>query len=336
MAHRSLSRTCVRQNRKADRRCTYVVSIERSDETAGGADDLRSLADYLSTLGTYGCDVLVFDSSADEVFEENRRILRWVSRHLAMRAPFDVVRAAADFAATEKIIVAEQDVRYEAGELDDMCALLDLHEVVEPQDYLDPLPWWGGIEAGRMLVHRGVDPLPDHGATFGFRRNALRALRGFNAVDTADPVRRLAAFGAEVFSAFELFVKRRPPELRDWLRARPRAADDDFGMPVKTTFFFALLPMTLLLLVFGGARLAAGYIGAIACGSLVLAIRGRAGATPYFPLRACLYAPLWLVERSISVYWALARKVGGAQVPAPLRPGDAPVLDRINAGGGTR
>ena len=333
MAYRSLSRRAVSQNRKSDRRCTYVVSIEKTD--AGGGD-LRSLADYLSILGTYGCDVIVFDASAPEVFDENRRVLRWVARHLAMRAPFDVVRSAADFAASEKIVVAHEDVRYGAAELDEMCALLDAHEVVEPQDYLDPLPWWGGIEAGRMLVHRGVDPLPDHGATFGFRRNALRALRGFNAVDITDPVPRLAAFGAEVFSAFELFVKRQPPELNTWLRDRPHAADDDFGMPVKTTFFFALLPMTLLLFVFGGGRLATGYLGAIAFGALVLAVRGRSGAAPYFPLRACLYAPLWIVERSMSVYWALALKLSGSQAPAPVRTGEAPVLGRINAGGGTR
>jgi hypothetical protein len=45
---------------------------------------------------------------------------------------------------------------------------------------------------------------------------------------------------------------------------------------------------------------------------MVLAIRGRAGAATFFPLRACLCAPLWMVERSISVYWALFRKLRGS------------------------
>jgi len=293
----------MRQKPKADRRCTYVISIEKS------VTSLRSLADYLSILGINGCDVIVLDSSPREVFEENRRVLRWVARHVAVRAPIDVVRTAAELARTEKIIIAREDVRYDGTDLHDLCTMLDVHEVVEPQDYLDPLPWWGGIEAGRMLVHRGVEPLPDRGATFGFRRGALRALRGFDATGARDPVRRLAAFGAEVFSAFELFVKRCPPALQQWWRERPSAADDDFALPVKTAFFFALIPMTMLLLVFGGPRVAIGFSSAVAFASIVLALRGRSGASSFFPLRACLFAPLWVLERSVSVYWALLRKV---------------------------
>ena len=304
----------MRQTQKADRRCSYVVSIERH---AVAPRDLRSLADYLSILDLNGCEVIVLDSSAPEVFEENRRVLRWVARHVGARAPIDIVRTAAELARTEKIIVAREDVRYDVTDLHDLCMLLDVHEVVEPQDYLDPMPWWGGIEAGRMLVHRGVEPLPDRGATFGFRRGTLRGLRGFDATAARDPVRRLAAFGAEVFSAFELFVKRCPPALHEWWSERPRAADDDFAMPVKTAFFFALIPLTMLLLVFGGMRVAVGFSGAVAFASMVLALRGRAGASAFFPLRACFYAPLWVLERSLSVYWALLRKVQfGAGEPA--------------------
>jgi hypothetical protein len=297
-----------------DRLCTYVVSIAKTKACAGG---LRSLAGYLSILGTMGCDVIIFDASPRDVFEENRRILRWIARHIAVRAPFDLVRTAAGLASTEKIIVAREDVRYGPSDLAGVCALLDAHEVVEPQDYLDPLPWWGGIEAGRMLVHRGIEPLPDHGATFGFRRGALRALRGFDATGSSDPARRLAAFGAEICSAFSVFVRRHPPELAEWLRERPRAADDDFAMPVKTTFFLAMLPMAMLLLLAGGARIATGYAGAVAFASIVLALRGRSGATAFFPLRVCLYAPLWVLERSVSVYWALLRRVRFAATEPP-------------------
>jgi len=305
----------MRHKRNADRRCTYVVAIENAGEGAG--IPLRDLADYFAFLGTHGCDVVVFDSSPREVFEENRRILRWVSRHVAITAPFDVVRTSAELARTEKIIVAREDVRYDVTDIQDICTMLDLHEVVEPQEYLESLPWWGGIEAGRMLLHRGIEPLPDHGATFGFRRAALRALRGFDATATLDPVRRLATFGAEVFSAFELFVKRRPPALAEWLRERPRAAGDDFSMPVKTAFFFTLIPMALLLFAFGGARVAIGFTGAVAFGSIVLALRGRVGASAFFPLRACFYAPLWLLERSVSVYWALMRSTTRPASVAP-------------------
>ncbi len=162
-----------------------------------------------------------------------------------------------------------------------------------------------------MLVHRGVEPLPDHGATFGMRRSSVRGPHG---VDVAwsngdDPVRRLTAQGAEVFSACDVFVRRLPPPLNDWLRDRPKQAGDDFAMPVKTAFFFALLPMAMLLAIVGGMRLAGGYAGAIAFASFVLAIRGRGSASTFSPLRACLSAPLWVLERSVSVYWALFRKL---------------------------
>jgi hypothetical protein len=289
--------------------------IER-DREAGG--DLRDLATYLSSLAVAGCEVIVVDDSSAPVFENNRRVLRWVSRHIAARprhrsfsGTIDLVRTAIDVSTCDKIIVAEENVRYDGTAIDSLCELLDLHEVVEPQDYFDPLPWWIGIEAGRMLVHRGVEPLPDHGATFGMRKSIVRGLRGVDVAWTNgdDPVRHLTSQGAEVFSACDVFVRRLPPPLSDWLRDRPKQAGDDFAMPVKTAFFFGLLPMAVVLAVVGGSRLAGGYAGAIAFSSLVLAIRGRAGNATFFPLRACFSAPLWVLERSISVYWALFRKL---------------------------
>jgi hypothetical protein len=308
----------MRHRNRQDRRCSYLVVIDRDQEPG---DDLRDLASYLSTLSVDGCEVIVVDGSPSPVFESNRRILRWVGAHVAARprhrnfsGGIDAVRTAVDVSNCEKIIVADENVRYDGKAIESICELLDVHEVVEPQDYFEPLPWWSGIEAGRMLVHRGVEPLPDHGATFGLRKSSVRGLRG---VDVAwsngdDPVRRLASQGAEIFSACDVFVRRLPPALNDWLRDRPRQADDDFVMPVKTAFFFMLLPAITLLALFGGIRVAGGYAGAIVFASVALALRGRGGATTFFPLRACLCAPLWVLERSLSVYWALLRKLGGS------------------------
>jgi hypothetical protein len=262
-----------------------------------------------------GCDVLVVDGSAPQQFDKNRRVIRWVARHVAplpshhRPAGIDPVAAAADFAANEKVIVADEAVRYTASDVDQLCDLLELHEVVVPQNYLDPLPWWGGIEAARILVHRGIEPTGD-GGTFGFRRTAVRGLRAIEVMEELDePVRRLGMRGAEVFAAHDVFVRREPPLLNQWLRELPSRADAEFALPVKTAVFFALLPVALLLAVVGGLELATGYASAIGFASLALAIRGRAGAAPFFPLRACLYAPVWVLERSISVYWALLRKL---------------------------
>lgn len=318
MAHDSLFQPAMRHRNPQDRRCTYLVVIDSDREPLS---DLRDFASYLSTLSVAGCEVVVVDGSSQESFEENGRSFRWVSRHVAARprqrnfqGSIDPVRAALDFGSCDKVIVAGPNVRYDEDAVGRICALLDSHEVVEPQDYFAPLPWWSGIEEARMLVHRGVDPLPDHGVTFGMRKWPVRGLRSIDVAwsNGVDSVRRLAAQGAEVFSACDVFVRRLPPRLAEWLRERPRQADDDFVLPLKTAFFFTLLPAAVLLTVLGGVRLAGGYAGAVACASMVLAIRGRMGASSVFPLRACLSAPLWVLERSVSVYWALFRKLRGA------------------------
>ena len=316
MARRSLFfASTMRNNRLQDRRCSYVVLVQSATASNG---ELRELASYFSTLGVAGCDVVILDPSPRLQFELNGRILRWVGRHVAVRpehrtgGTIDMIRAATELAACEKVIVASQDVRYTPEAIGQLSDLLDVHEVVEPQDYLDPMPWWGGIEAGRMLIHRGIEPQPDHGVTFGFRRSAVRSLRPLSPSADAQ-ARRLAAVGAEVYAAADVFVRREPSPLTDWLSSRPRLAGDDFEYPLKTAFFFALVPLLLLLGLLGGLKFAGLYVGGIAFAAIGLAVRGRSGgAAMHFPLRACLYAPLWVLERSVSVYWALFRKLRGA------------------------
>lgn len=310
----------MRHRSPGERRCTYLVALEGD---CASADDLRELAAYLSNLAVSDFDVVIVDGSRPPTLDRNRQTLRWVGRHvvagpqhLTADGSIDLIRAAVDLATCDKVIVADAQVRYSDEAIDRICTLLDLHEVVEPQDYIDPLPWWSGIDAGRMLLHRSLSPLPDHGSTFGFRKNAIRGLRSLeHGVASDDDVRRLASQGAEVFCAIEVFVRRLPPVLSDWLRDLPRHADDDFSVSAKAAFFFGLLPITLVLILLGGARLAGGYAGAIAFASLGLAMRGRMGAAAFFPWRACLFAPVGILERSISVYWALLRRLSWGSEP---------------------
>jgi hypothetical protein len=313
----------MRNRQTRERRCSYVVVAESAIASSG---ELRNFANYLSTLGLAGADVVVLDPSPRPRFDANARVLRWVGRHMPVRPEYltqsgtvDLVRTAVTVAECEKVIVAAEDVRYTPEAVGQLCDLLDLHEVVEPQDYLDPLPWWGGIEAGRILIHRGIEPQPDHGATFGFRRTAIRSLRNLGAADIHDDqARRLASVGAEVYPASEVFVRRQPGALDEWLISRLRQAGEDFMLPMKSAFFFSLLPLLLLLATLGGLQLAGGYAGVIAFASLALAVRGRVGATSFFPMRAVLFAPLWVFERSVTVYWALIRRVRGLDVPAGI------------------
>jgi hypothetical protein len=311
----------MRPRAQRDRLASYLVI---PDSWGAGHTSLTDLAAYLSTLAVAGFDVIV--AELPDAFDDHDHVLRWVGHHVRIRPQhrsfsgwIDPLRVAMDVASCHKVIVADDRVRYSVNALREITALLDAHEVVQPQDYLDPLPWWGGIDAGRMLLHRGLDPLPDHGATFGFNRGVLRGLRAIDAgTAVGDPPRRLAAQGAEVFSAVEVFVRRIPPLFGEWIRQRPRHADNDFSLPLKSAFFLSLLPIAALLSMLGGTEIAACYAAVISLASLALAMRGRVGAAQFFPRRACLYAPLWVLERSLSVYWALFRRLP-SMAPQPRR-----------------
>jgi hypothetical protein len=287
MRHRSL----------CELRCSYVVILESF------SGDLRELAAYLTEIAVANFEVIVVDRSGAE---DHRRVLRWVGRYVHTHA--ETIRAAIDLTSSDKVIVADASVRYSMDNLDIMCALLELHEVVEPQDYFDPLPWWGGIDAGRVLVQRSMHALPDRGATFGFRKRIIRGLRSLEPVE-ANSVRRLASQGAEVFTAIGTFVRRLPPAFSEWVRDLPRRAEEELVVPARAALFILLLPALVILSILGGARMAGTFAGAIAFATFVLAVRGRFGAGSFFPLHTCLLAPLSILQRSIGVYCALFRRV---------------------------
>src|ERR1051325_3574848 len=130
MAHSSLTRNNVMR----DQRCSYVVV----HEDATDPQELRGFAAYLSSLSSAGCEVVIVDDSAH--FERNRRIFRWVGRHVApmprhrsLNGTVDVMRAAQDLASHDKIIVANARVRHDAATLDAMCSLLASAAVVGPR-----------------------------------------------------------------------------------------------------------------------------------------------------------------------------------------------------------
>lgn len=308
----------MRHRSAGERRCSYLVVLENASRSS---DDLRELAAYLSDIAVSNFEVIVVDASAD--LEENRRVLRWVARcvtarpqHLTAFGTVDAIRAAIDLASCEKVIVADSHVRYSHESLDDLCELLEVHEVVEPQDYFDPMPWWGGIEAGRILVHRSISPLPDRGSTFGFRKRAVRGLRSIDLTGAPqDSVRRLASQGAEVFTSMKLFVRRIPPAFSDWLRELPRRSDEEFAVPAKAALLFMLLPAMIVAASLGGIRMTGALAGVIAFASIGLALRGRSGAARFFPWRACFFAPLWVLQRSVGIYCALVWRVSKAGEP---------------------
>lgn len=308
----------MRRTRTRDWRCSFVVLLDGSMRTS---DELVEFAHDLSALRAANCEVVIVDDAPPERFRSNEAILRWVGRHVpadagdrAERGGVDLFRAATALASCEKVIVATDALRWRPEDIEEACALLERHEVVIPQDVPDPAPWWSGVDAARVLMQRAIDEEAVPAGTIAFRRSVLRCLRGaVGGESIASGGQHFSALGAEVHRP-DLYVRRIPGTLPEWLAQRTDAADSDLASPGRSVFSFALIPVLAVIAFLGGFDLAGGYTGLIAAGSVALALRARTRAGERFPLRTCLLAPVSVAERSISVWCALYRRLCGDRV----------------------
>lgn len=278
-------------------------------------EEAAGFIDYFRMLAEAGCEVLVIDGSPCEVFAAHREVWRDECVHLPVDPQYKYlngkvngIHTGVDLAAHERIILADDDIRYTPDDVRRMAGLLDTFEMVRPQNYLSPLPVWARTEAARMLINRAWIAEGDYPGTLGVRRGAMRRMGHYDGdvlFDNEEIVRHFRAHGASVAYARDFFILKRPPSFRKWVEQRPRQAYEDFVMRAKTAFFVLLLPALALLWAAAGWRWALGAAMALACGAVLLAARGLGdGARRFFPPGLCLYAPLWVAERVLSTYWA--------------------------------
>jgi hypothetical protein len=310
-------------------RCTYLLPIRR---VRAGLAEAGEFAAYFRSLKEAGCEVLVVDCSPPEVFAAYARAWDKVCRHVAvdprykyLNGKVNGVHTGVNLAGCERIVLADDDIRYTAEEIARACALLDKHEMVRPQNYLAPLPWWARTESARMLINRGALRAGDYPGTCAFRRATCLRVGHYDGdvlFDNEEIVRHFALSGADVLCATDFFILKRPPTFSKWLEQRPRQAYEDFVMRAKTALFASLLPAALALGLFAGARAVIVFAALVALGSLLVALRGlvRDRAYKFFPARTALYAPLWVLERALCVYWAFYWRVryGGYPFGAAL------------------
>ena len=294
--------------------CTYLLPIRRA---AFSADEAAELASYFETLRGAACEVIVVDGSPDDVFAQHEQAWSALCRHEHVDPRFSYlngkvngIHTGVELASCEKIVLADDDIRYGAGDIEKMVALLDEYEMVRPQNYLSPLPWWARMESARMLINRATLRIGDYPGTCAFRRSTMLRVGHYDGdvlFDNEEIVRHFAASGATINYAIDFFIQKRPPRYRKWLEQRPRQAYEDFGLRAKTALFL-LLPFLLI-----GSAVVAGLPGFVLCAALLsifavaLACAGgaRGLASDYIPPWLCLYAPLWVFERMISTYWAV-------------------------------
>jgi hypothetical protein len=294
--------------------CTYLLPIRRSAFTAAEAEDFSA---YFQSLGAIGCEVIVVDGSTAEVFDAHRNVWAAVCRHEEVDRRFGYmndkvngIHTGVERASHEKIILADDDIRYTRADVEKMCAALDEFEVVRPQNYLSPLPWWARMEAARMLINRATLRIGDYPGTCAFRRSTMLRVGHYDGdvlFDNEEMIRHFATAGATIDYAIDFFIHKRPPQLAKWKEQRPRQAYEDFGLRAKTALFVALPLIVIASAVatgFAGLLLSIVLIALVSLGVAAVG-RGRGEASNYFPASIPFYAAAWVFERAGSTYWAL-------------------------------
>jgi hypothetical protein len=296
------------------KRCTYLLPIRRA---AFSEAEAEQLAAYFQTLKGAFCDVLVVDGSPAPVFAQHAAFWRSVCRHEPVDRSFGYlndkvngIHTGVRLASTEKIILADDDIRYGAAEIERVSKLLENFDVVRPQNFLSPLPWWGRTEAARMLINRATLRTADYPGTCAFRRSVMLRVGPYDGdvlFDNEEIIRHFARAGATISYAINLFVRKRPPTFRKWIEQRPRQAYEDFGLRAKTALFLSLPIFTIWISCAVGRKALLLYFAALIAAAMVIALVGRLRgvAARHFPLSICLFAPLWILERTLSTYWAL-------------------------------
>lgn len=300
------------QTENANELCTYLLTIRRTHFDRAEAADFRK---YFGLLRAAGCEVLVVDGSPAEVYDAYDEIWGDRSRHAKVDPQYrylngkvNGIHTGIELARTERIILADDDIRYTPEDVWRMSRLLSDFEMVRPQNYFLPRPFWARTEAARMLINRAFIREGDYTGTLGVTRRAMRRVGHYDGdvlFDNEEIVRHFRFKKAKICYARDFFVLKRPATFRKWIEQRPRQAYEDFIMRAKTAFFLLLPAAFVLFWMFGGFTLALGFAFFVAAGAVLTAALGlNDGATKFFPLSTVFYAPLWFIERSFSTYWA--------------------------------
>jgi len=289
---------------------TYILPIKASRPAAG-----VEFADYLRSLSSMVREVIVVDDSLSDIFAAHAAawgsIVRHVAPDLALATPMGKVGnvlTGIGLASYERVIIADDDVRYDRESLSRLVAALDEVDVARPQNYFDPLPWHARWDTSRILLNRVTGG--DWPGTLAVRRSVLRATGGYDGsamFENLELVRTVLAAGGSEAAYLDIYVLRRPSTARHFWSQRIRQAYDEIARPRRLIIQLAFLPIAIALAV-TGHLLVLALIGA---GIIALAEVGRrrAGGTRAFPFSASLFAPLWVAERAVCSWLALSSRV---------------------------
>ena len=289
-------------------RLSYILPIKWD-----AGQDPQELTGYLKSIADQ-VELIVVDGSNPANFLMHKEAWGLYGKHLPPSAEFNFVNGKVNGVMTglrlaqhEKVVIADDDVRYTPEQLRLVASLLEQVQLVVPQNYFSPAPWHAQWDTARTLLNRALHH--DYPGTLAVQRDFINQLGGYDGnvlFENLELMRTVEAGYGKVLYKPDLFVERLPPSDKHFWSQRVRQAYDDYAQPLKLAFFFALVP----------GLVAAGVVSPfLPLGLLVLSVpiaeigRRMHGGTKYFSAACALYAPCWLLERGICTWLAMVAKL---------------------------
>jgi hypothetical protein len=289
-------------------RLSYILPIKWD-----GGEDTDELTGYLAAIASH-VELIIVDGSNTSNFNRHHEAWANFGRHLPPAAAFKFINGKVNGVMTglqlaqhDKVIIADDDVRYTVAQLETLAALLDDVHLIVPQNYFAPNPWHAQWDTARSLLNRALHH--DYPGTLAVQRDFINQLGGYDGnvlFENLELMRTIKAGGGKVLYKPDMFVERLPPSAKHFWSQRVRQAYDDYAQPFKLAFFFLLMP---------GLSAAAVVSPLLPAGLLALSIpvaeagRRLHGGSKFFPLSSSFYAPCWLLERGICTWLAMFAKL---------------------------
>jgi hypothetical protein len=338
---------------------TYVVPVRWRD----GAQR-QELADYLDWLAPHCAEIIVVDGSPAEVFAANADAWGRFVTHVAplederwLMGKVSGVRTGVRLASHERVVLSDDDIRYDLEALRRTARLLGAHDLVRPQNYFSSLPWHARWDTARTLLNRSLGR--DYPGTLAVQRSRLLEMGLYDGdvlFENLELIRTVrAAAGSEV-APLDLYVARIPPSAAHFWGQRTRQAYDDFALPLRMALWLAVVPLLAVYWRRGradgtktslcGTKSSRRRLGLPAAVGLVIAAaergRRRAGGAAYFPASSSLLAPVWVLERGVCAWLAVLQRLrfGGVRYGDSVIPvaahSEGQLRARRRAGGADR
>lgn len=289
-------------------RLSYILPIKWD-----AGQDPQELTGYLKSIADQ-VELIVVDGSNPANFLLHKEAWGLYGKHLPPSAEFNFVNGKVNGVMTglrlaqhEKVVIADDDVRYTPEQLRLVASLLEEVQLVVPQNYFSPAPWHAQWDTARTLLNRALHH--DYPGTLAVQRDFINQLGGYDGnvlFENLELMRTVEAGYGKVLYKPDLFVERLPPSDKHFWSQRVRQAYDDYAQPLKLAFFFALVP----------GLIASGVVSPfLPLGLLALSVpiaeigRRMHGGTKFFSAACALYAPCWLLERGICTWLALFAKL---------------------------